>query len=446
VVKWRDTMGERIRGLVAAHGALAAKAFPGRAAILVKLLGIDTECLAAVHEKPGSMKIGHYLPGTRIPIRSDDDFFAMAKEPPVILNLAWHISPEINAYLRKAGYRGEIVDILDPAGLLRAGLGMFTVVGSGFGLYGYLPALVEAFGEPVLLPREYEAKIRARPELNGCLAAVRWMPDRRGRPRVGERGRGRVAAARAIGIPPAARALPGLRRLVIEKPVAPDPAGAALLLSQLRRDGVRYRIGYTCSMRAGARASAGRAIRHAAGGHRMAVHGPSLQHGLVNWKREHAQGGGVLRYFGIHLVAMLARLGYDSVARSALEGDDERHPQRWTAELHGAGLPPCRVDVDSKSEDKRFEIVARASGEKRALVALSDPFEEEPAVSAGADRASPCWRGCLPRSARTMVPTAISPRPRTASGSTSRAASRCRPATVKAAPARSSSASSSSGL
>jgi hypothetical protein len=80
----------------------------------VKLLGVDKDSIDAVYEKPGSMKIGHYLPGTRIPIKSDDDFFAQPDKPDVMLNLAWHISGEIQSYLRKNGYQGEIVDILDP--------------------------------------------------------------------------------------------------------------------------------------------------------------------------------------------------------------------------------------------------------------------------------------------------------------------------------------------
>jgi hypothetical protein len=99
---------------VARHGPVSGKAFPGRAAILVKLLGLDASSVAAVYEKPGSMKIGHYLPGTRIPIRSDDELLALKPQPPVLINFAWHISGEIESYLCKAGYRGEIVDILDP--------------------------------------------------------------------------------------------------------------------------------------------------------------------------------------------------------------------------------------------------------------------------------------------------------------------------------------------
>jgi hypothetical protein len=114
VEKWKTLMKGRITELVSRHGRLRAKAFPGRAAILVKLLGIDEHSIEAVHEKPGSMKIGHYVPGTRIPIRSDDELFALAPPPSVLVNLAWHISGEIESYLRKNGYRGQIVDIFDP--------------------------------------------------------------------------------------------------------------------------------------------------------------------------------------------------------------------------------------------------------------------------------------------------------------------------------------------
>ncbi len=113
VAQWQKTKRNEIEQYVRSHGRLHAKAFPGRAAILIKMLGLDSDLVAGVYEKPGSMKIGHYLPGTRIPILSDDDFPLSEQEPPVLLNLAWHISREIRGYLTSRGYRGNIVDILD---------------------------------------------------------------------------------------------------------------------------------------------------------------------------------------------------------------------------------------------------------------------------------------------------------------------------------------------
>lgn len=112
IALWQARKTAQIAALVAKHGPLHAKAFPGRAAILVKLLHLDVGSVAVTHERPGSMKIGHYLPGTRIPIASDDDLFALPDQNAPVLNFAWHISAEIRTYLTANGYRGEVVDIL----------------------------------------------------------------------------------------------------------------------------------------------------------------------------------------------------------------------------------------------------------------------------------------------------------------------------------------------
>jgi hypothetical protein len=110
---WQAHMKNKIQQLVDKYGPLPAKAFPGRAAILIKLLNLDSKSISTVYEKPGSMKIGHFVPGTNIPIRSDDELLS-EPIPPVILNLAWHISKEIRNYLIDQGFNGEIVDIYSP--------------------------------------------------------------------------------------------------------------------------------------------------------------------------------------------------------------------------------------------------------------------------------------------------------------------------------------------
>ena len=117
---WQKKKRGEIEAAVSQHGPLVGKAFPGRAAILVKLLDLDQPLLQAVYEKPGSMKIGHYIPGTRIPILSDDDFGKRQDKDVPLLNLAWHISGEIHGYMRKQGYDGPIIDIFSPEEFERA--------------------------------------------------------------------------------------------------------------------------------------------------------------------------------------------------------------------------------------------------------------------------------------------------------------------------------------
>jgi hypothetical protein len=113
--RWRIEKARLLREEVRQSGKLRAKAFPARAAILIKLLGLNEEWISAVYEKPGSLKIDHYVPGTRIPIRSDEELFALPDKTQPLLNLAWHIPGEIRGYLAKHDYTGPVSDILSAA-------------------------------------------------------------------------------------------------------------------------------------------------------------------------------------------------------------------------------------------------------------------------------------------------------------------------------------------
>ena len=113
IKEWIIFKKSLIESKVNQFGAIPAKAFPGRAAILIHLLGLNEKMISAVYEKSGSQKIGCYVPGTRIPILDEKEFFAdekLMRKP--ILNLAWHISEEIHNYLRKKCFDGEIIDIV----------------------------------------------------------------------------------------------------------------------------------------------------------------------------------------------------------------------------------------------------------------------------------------------------------------------------------------------
>lgn len=109
---WKAKKLKDISELVAEYGALRAKAFPGRATILIKLLDLSTDHIKKVYEKPGSMKVGNYVPGTRIEIHSDDELLKEEDLTLPILNLAWHISKEIHEYLVGNGYKGKVIDIV----------------------------------------------------------------------------------------------------------------------------------------------------------------------------------------------------------------------------------------------------------------------------------------------------------------------------------------------
>ncbi len=114
MASWIAETRARLEQHVSQHGQLRAKAFPGRAAILIKLLGLNERHVSAVYEIKGSIKVGHYVPGTRIPILPEADLFKEPDQNQPILNFAWHIANEVAANLSAHGYRGEIINIKTP--------------------------------------------------------------------------------------------------------------------------------------------------------------------------------------------------------------------------------------------------------------------------------------------------------------------------------------------
>ena len=238
--------------------------------------------------------------------------------------------------------------------------------------------MLETFGDGVVLPEQYRAKVQARPELTQYASGVKWVADLPAALA--------IASGAVIAVAPQAQpslvtrccASASVQTIILEKPVAVTPAQARATLEEVAKAAKRFRIGYTflhtnwfegllCSE------AIVRDSRLKVTWGFMAHH---FANGLVNWKVKHSEGGGALRFYGIHLVAVLARLGYVAAARSTLFGAEADHVERWTATFTGPGLPDADVDVDTRSSGNCFTIAAESSGRIERLVDLTDPFAE----------------------------------------------------------------------
>jgi len=111
IKEWQKEVKTWILNYLSDHGKIRAKAFPGRAAILIKLLDLNENHISAVYEITGSIKVGHYVPGTRIPILPEAELYSLENQSETILNLAWHLPNEVRDNLKKNGYQGQVHDI-----------------------------------------------------------------------------------------------------------------------------------------------------------------------------------------------------------------------------------------------------------------------------------------------------------------------------------------------
>lgn len=108
VNRWKNNTKKDIKKLVGKGFKIYGKSFPGRAAILIKLLDIDENIMPAVFEKDKSEKINHYVPSTKIKIISDTHWIENKTIPELMIIWGWHIPNEIKKYLRANGYKGKI--------------------------------------------------------------------------------------------------------------------------------------------------------------------------------------------------------------------------------------------------------------------------------------------------------------------------------------------------
>jgi predicted dehydrogenase len=266
---------------------------------------------------------------------------------------------------------------------------MFAILGSGFGLYGYLPALV-AGGERIALPERYRTRLQSRAELAQFGSAVPWLRD--------EAEALNSADGVALALRPRDQvdwlldclARNNIVKLLIEKPIAPTPQDAASLLVNLLRANKPFRIGYTFHHTKWAQQLLATFKTRPLGP--LAITWTFFAHHYRNrlhtWKQFTNEGGGAIRYYGIQVIALLAELGYREVLSSRSAGVDVDDIERWAAHFVGPGLPPCKVLVDARAGENRFTVRCSNNAEPQEMhFDADDPFyETEREKTLGLDR------------------------------------------------------------
>ena len=102
--------------------------------------------------------------------------------------------------------------------------------------------------------------------------------------------------------------------------------------------------------------------------------------GTSTWKRRVSLGGGALRFYGIHLIALLAELGYETWRNLSHVADVEDEVSRWTAVMTGSALPEYTIYVDTNCGQELFAV--RSHGACRLgqglEIELGDPLSAAP--------------------------------------------------------------------
>lgn len=239
---------------------------------------------------------------------------------------------------------------------------MFAILGSGFGLYGYLPAAIQSGHDRVLLPSRYQEKFAARHELQVFINNIEWA----------ETEDSLIQSATTLVVSrrpfdqfahlPTFLGQKQLDSIILEKPIAPDPAAALRMLEAVGRAGKKCTVGFVFRFLPWAISLRNLLLKPTRSDQKTWIlkwyfKASYYKDNLHTWKRDPAQGGGVLRFFGIHLIALLAEWGYREALFSEIaSAGGNLVNSYWYAAFSGFGLPEIRIEIDSNSNEHLFLI------------------------------------------------------------------------------------------
>lgn len=112
--KWRErVMTNRLKFVEFVHSiknkglSIVGNSCPGRGAVLLNFYGLDKNILPYIAELPNGLKVGKFIPGTHIPVVSNEILFR--EQPDYVVILAWHYGDYIVKDLRKRGLKSKFI-------------------------------------------------------------------------------------------------------------------------------------------------------------------------------------------------------------------------------------------------------------------------------------------------------------------------------------------------
>lgn len=231
---------------------------------------------------------------------------------------------------------------------------MIGIIGGGFGLYGWLPAVATHYpNEKILIAERYKQKFFNIPELHIYYDRIEWIKTPRDIIFKGP-------STLILAIPPKSVEYylhsilnsKTIKTLIVEKPICETPKKSKDFIEQIKTKGIDVispflfifsewfgDLNYYIHLK-----DADEVITID-----WSFKADHFKFDKNNWKRDHNQGGGPLRFYGIHLIAVLAELGYVSSRQSL---DENCYIGVFTQDEY----PDIIVKVNTNSDLTHFKI------------------------------------------------------------------------------------------
>jgi len=255
---------------------------------------------------------------------------------------------------------------------------VWGIVGGGFGLYGYLPALRdEENASQILILEKHMPFVNSREDLRECLPQITAVKSRN---EIFE-----FADSLILSVPPLIQEqyifqpiFKKYQNLLLEKPLSPTPQSSIEMLERGISTSSSLRIGYSFSYSKWGQEIYGNNVLLQSGDFEFLWFFSS--HHYINkyksWKSDHKAGGGALRFYGIQLIAFISLMGDVDVESSILEIDKNGEAFKWFGVLKIKNGARISIKLNSHHPESLFQLKKIGCADN-ILVDLKNPFELE---------------------------------------------------------------------
>tara|TARA_B100001057_G_C22865171_1_gene956152 strand:+ start:3782 stop:4708 length:927 start_codon:yes stop_codon:yes gene_type:complete len=253
------------------------------------------------------------------------------------------------------------------------------IFGSGFGLYGYLPALINENIEKIYVHQKNKKLFNQRQDLSLLASNVSWYSNKK---EVLNKIDTVVIASTPQDQSKKISELlkyKNIKNFFLEKPLAHNPKNSIKLLEKLVKNNVNFHVGFLFKYTKWSK-KLNSLIRSEEKNIKININWEFRAHhfknNLSSWKKDKSLGGGIIRFYGIHLISLLSGAGFKKIIFSKvfLKNGNE---YKWNARFKNSKGCVFEINVNSNCINEEFtvDVISESIGALKIVKGL-DPFDE----------------------------------------------------------------------
>ena len=250
----------------------------------------------------------------------------------------------------------------------------YLILGSGFGLYGYLPAVLSKKNNTVYLEKKYKKIINSRKELTIYKNKIIWIQNFLNSLEIidyliiAKRPSDQVKIIKKI-----INRKNTLKKIFLEKPIAKNPLAAKNLLNILKKKKINVSFGFIFQYTNWYK-KIKNFLKENKKKYEIEItwnfNAFFLKKKIKSWKNDISQGGGIINFYGIHFIKLINELGFNKIVNS-VQINKNKTNYWFSSYKKNRQIFKLKINISSKKNLFRIKL---KNYSKNTLINLPNPF------------------------------------------------------------------------